>query len=873
MPLGRHTLGVPLATLLLILVSGCGGGGSATTGTGDSSSSGVPASRPAFPSSIYSGSRSAAALDGVSAATVANDMFLAAWIAENAEQVPPQNGMGGNAAVIDVTSPGPEGGTVEIKGRIAGPDSGWLQETFKDYTFSDGNTSNGSALIERSYGTKAQTTTYGWSGYHVTATGIDIQLDGMETDTANLANGDETSDVITMNLSAKDALHGSDVEFANLKMTNILGAAFPQTTFSGRVYTQGLGYTDLTTKGTLLFRPSFTRYYPVYGDDLVLTGAGTAAFHISPLNNYFFSVGLDPSGGGTVTQGTRLTWSNVVSDMTATASHGPVAVAKQTETSDTLFETGSPVTVNGRFSHSSDGGLLSFAWTLRQAPPGSTAKLSGSTTATTATFTPDVAGDYLLELDVTEGTATARNVTVVTAATPTELMYGTLGGTGGYKMEPVASGTVGTSVQLDGRDTTLSPIPGGGAFDDNDATPTYFWSLSGPQGSHAVLSGSSSATPSFVPDVPGYYTVSVSANMQFGPTDFGVDIEVISVGQDLKLDPGIKLSARDVRADPYAVVDLDGDGKPDIVEAFTGGVDVTPGLYVYHNAGSGQFTQTTFSAFTTTPDSIAVGDLNGDGRPDIAMTFGTSVEVWLQNSDGSFASPVTLNYSLSCGDSVAGAAITRLNTSGGNSLVVRGCNGLEVWNYSSGFGSAANVPLIPSPGNMHNILYADLTGDGNIDAVGYGQSGSTLGIYLAAGNGSGGMGTPGLATTAGQDFTVTDVDGDGHVDLCVTSLDGSVIDVYPGSSTGLASSPVSHALAVNAASVQPFVADINGDGRQDLLIPGLDLGILEQQSGGGFSPEVFYPILGQPVMVDLNGDGVLDVVTFSDGLMVYLGHP
>jgi hypothetical protein len=95
-----------------------------------------------------------------------------------------------------------------------------------------------------------------------------------------------------------------------------------------------------------------------------------------------------------------------------------------------------------------------------------------------------------------------------------------------------------------------------------------------------------------------------------------------------------------------AVGDLNGDGRPDLVVAsldpdFTGGA-VSVLLQNPAPAAPGTFTAATVYPGFGQPLSVAIADLNGDGHPDIAVADGTSATVMLQNAatPGTFANPV-----------------------------------------------------------------------------------------------------------------------------------------------------------------------------------------------------------------------------------------
>jgi hypothetical protein len=154
---------------------------------------------------------------------------------------------------------------------------------------------------------------------------------------------------------------------------------------------------------------------------------------------------------------------------------------------------GSQVTLNGTASSDVDGDTLSFAWSIVSTPSGSKAVLTGAATPQ-PTFTVDLAGDYVIQLIVNDGTLNSAPATVVVSTINSQPVANA-----GLRQNIIA----GTTVTLDGS----------GSFDADNNALTYTWSLvARPSGSTAVLSNPHAVKSTFVADVVGQYVGQLIVN-------------------------------------------------------------------------------------------------------------------------------------------------------------------------------------------------------------------------------------------------------------------------------------------------------------------------------------------------------------------------
>jgi len=213
-----------------------------------------------------------------------------------------------------------------------------------------------------------------------------------------------------------------------------------------------------------------------------------------------------------------------------------------------------------------------------------------------------------------------------------------------------------------------------------------------------------------------------------------------------------------------AVADFNADGRPDLV--ITNDEPGGPGaVKIFLGNGDGSFQSPIVyrgsAAGVSQPIGLAVGDFNGDGKLDLAISDSGMVSILFGNGDGSFQAAKTVAAAS------GGLATADLNGDGKLDLVVAGKSSVSVFlgNGDGTFGTGISSATAANTG-IANPLLSDLNGDGKLDLI----IGLDLGISILLGNGDGtfqphidfplSFGNPVVAAS--------DFNQDGRVDLAIT---------------------------------------------------------------------------------------------------------
>lgn len=273
---------------------------------------------------------------------------------------------------------------------------------------------------------------------------------------------------------------------------------------------------------------------------------------------------------------------------------------------------------------------------------------------------------------------------------------------------------------------------------------------------------------------------------------------------------------------PTSVVigDLDGDGKPDLVTA-NGGSLSSPGktVSVLLNKGGGDFGAKLDYETGNGTQSVAIGDLNGDTKPDLATTnfdpHSDTVSVLLNRGDGSFLPRVdyaaaSAPYSVAIGD---------LNADNKPDLATANSDSDSVsvfFNTGDGSFEARRDHPLGGGGDPQAIAVGDLNADGRLDLATASYGFNSLSVLLNRGNGTFSANREYGDIFDPVSIAIGDLNGDGKPELATTSDEEDFVFVLTSKGDGSFRTDIAYSTGHAGADDGVAIGDLNGDGKRDL---------------------------------------------------------
>jgi hypothetical protein len=856
--------------MLVALLAGCGGGG----GDGSAASqqppppptpppvvpAPAPPTRPATPVVQFPSPAASATIAQSDAAAYAAEAW---WAVSEPAALADELFLSirrFEAGVIDETLAGTASGTVRVRG-VRDPDSnnaagGWLWFEFSQY--SDGGALLDGRVVQSGADTHnglAREVLFELTGLSVTANGRTFVATGTIADMVDISaatNGRRT----TANLDVSNTTTGERMWLEGVDAVRRRTFLFSsEVEYAGRVHFGTRGYVALSSDAPYDFISNEQR--PDRGGPLRLRGA-VATAGLVPLNENYVAVVFDANGDLVDETFSRRSWTRLLPAQAADTAAPAVANAG----ANLNVGVGETVHLDGLLSHDGDGSFIHAEWTLAAAPVGSEATLDVSKPLA-PTFVPDLPGSYLLTMRAIDPHGDDYDAVEVRVA-PTAWA-------GDYRvrmrMDRPHSAGVGQALTLDAGTSRREDL--------SDSAPLavlYAWEATTPWGSTAMVSHPTSATASFVPDKAGFYAFRVQNGVP-STSHLGEAYKVVGVGTgiDFYEQANVETGGGNF-AEPIAA-DLDGDGDVDIASIGYSPTSFDWVMRVFLATEPGHFEEAAgFPIVDNSFYQLLYGDLDGDGFRDLVTISVDTIHIAYLSADLSAAQlrqvPLARDPTCGFGNSLY-ATLTDVDGDGAEEVLLADRCSLEMqtWTHTSGgdlglLRSQSIPELAGAP-----IVFGDVSGDGRADFVtqlvpGFPTNPETVLVFVQAMNGTFAL-SQSFETTG--TFSVGDVSGDGLDDLLTT--DAPTFKVFRQGPSGLLLQPVEYTIDAWLAS-EPRFADLNGDGRKDLVAATgptqtLLLGLVQPNGLLSFFylPEKLpFGADGNVVPADIDGDGHIDLL-------------
>ncbi|HEV8699961.1 MAG TPA: FG-GAP-like repeat-containing protein [Candidatus Polarisedimenticolia bacterium] len=286
-----------------------------------------------------------------------------------------------------------------------------------------------------------------------------------------------------------------------------------------------------------------------------------------------------------------------------------------------------------------------------------------------------------------------------------------------------------------------------------------------------------------------------------------------------------------------AISDLNGDGRRDVAAVWAGASDSHWRLVSFLNLGNMALGSLREEAAGIGPIALANGDFNHDGVPDLVVSnsglggeYTTGgLSILIGRGDGTFDHP----QAPPTGDNPFSVAVADFNGDGHEDVATANVLSADLSvELGDGHGIFTPTPRVLAGTNPFSVAAADFNGDGKSDLVALSgfQSGIEAWILLALGDGTfqARLRLPTADGDAPSFATAYDFDRDGRIDLALANAESSSVSILMGLGDGTFSDPVRYEARWSPSSMA--VGDFDGDGSVDLAV---SCGGGPYQSGSG----------------------------------------
>jgi len=327
-----------------------------------------------------------------------------------------------------------------------------------------------------------------------------------------------------------------------------------------------------------------------------------------------------------------------------------------------------------------------------------------------------------------------------------------------------------------------------------------------------------------------------------------------------------------------AIGDFNGDGRPDYAVPTNSGP-----IVILLGNGNGTFTAGTplTPASPFEPTSVVVDDFNGDGNQDLAVLSAAgvgSVNIYLGNGDGTFQAPK--NFPVADATSASRLlAEGDFNRDGIPDLVASNSALNQVAVILGNGDGTFNAPAYYSArGKPWNIAIADINRDGFLDLAISADNSSSATILQGKGDGT--FKAPTYTNTGATQVgsvALADFNGDGYPDLATSSAPDNAVYVMLNTGSAIPSFETPVKYAMNSGPYYLTIGDFNRDGQPDIISANdgnTTVGVLLNSSTGTFEAATYYQVGAGAIFAnvgDINGDDRVDLTAVTGkGLSVLL---